>query len=839
MSISPQQLAIMELTKPEEDADALKRQLALEKEMLDLGISRYVNKVNRVQSVGLESESSYGSRLLSNCTETVAVKLQEYQDTKGKRGNKAMALRLLSDIEPEKAAMIALKVVIDKLSTLDVKVTDTAMKIGRKIEDEVRFSAFKLNHWQAFDDLLRDFKQKNTQSYRLIQKRMTYLAEALEDGWRSWVTEEKLHVGILLIDIIVNEVGLVMKKNRRRGTKLTAMLEITPEAMDWITKHNTGMQFMYPDFMPCLVPPRDWEGLRGGGYYSPELQRRCGFIKTKDAEHAKAIAHHDYSIHMHGVNLMQNTGWKINKPVYDVLKEVWEKSFAIGMPETEPFVPPEPPFLKDREDCTEAELEQLSQWKREATIIFKMEKERVAKLLGLKRTLLIASKFRDEKEFYFVYSCDFRGRVYCSTAGLSPQGADLSRGVLTFSSGVSLGESGGRHLRIHGANTYGVDKLSYSDRVKWVEEHREHILATAANPLGSKERGFWGEADKPYQFLAFCFEYSNWAATGYSTEFVSHLPIAADGSCNGLQNFSAMLKDEIGGKATNLCPVDKPADIYQEVANRVIETLKKDAVRDVDYEDELDVKHREFANQWLKLDIGRKLTKKPVMTLPYGSTLSACADSVETWLYERELNLYFGKKWLKKSVNYLAKVIWAAISDVVVAARAAQKWLQNAARVLSREGAYLCWVSPTGFKVYRRAVKHETRRVQTLLCGSTRLTVAFPTNKTDMRRQVSGVSPNFVHSMDASHLIMTVISSNAEGISSFAMIHDDYGTHAGNMDTLHRVLREQFVRIYGDTNWLYNMKSYYEDGWGIQLPALPPTGTLNVSEVLNAEYFFG
>ena len=38
-----------------------------------------------------------------------------------------------------------------------------------------------------------------------------------------------------------------------------------------------------------------------------------------------------------------------------------------------------------------------------------------------------------------------------------------------------------------------------------------------------------------------------------------------DGSCNGLQNFSAMLRDEVGGKAVNLIPSDKPQDVYMEV----------------------------------------------------------------------------------------------------------------------------------------------------------------------------------------------------------------------------------------------------------------------------------
>jgi len=43
-------------------------------------------------------------------------------------------------------------------------------------------------------------------------------------------------------------------------------------------------------------------------------------------------------------------------------------------------------------------------------------------------------------------------------------GNDLSRGLLLFSKGKKLGETGLRWLKIHIANLMGYDKLSYDDR---------------------------------------------------------------------------------------------------------------------------------------------------------------------------------------------------------------------------------------------------------------------------------------------------------------------------------------------------------------------------------------
>ena len=51
------------------------------------------------------------------------------------------------------------------------------------------------------------------------------------------------------------------------------------------------------------------------------------------------------------------------------------------------------------------------------------------------------------------------------------------------------------------------------------------------------------------------------------------MPIALDGTCNGLQHYAAMLRDEVGGKAVNLVPSDKPSDVYGDVAKIVRDKL--------------------------------------------------------------------------------------------------------------------------------------------------------------------------------------------------------------------------------------------------------------------------
>ena len=112
---------------------------------------------------------------------------------------------------------------------------------------------------------------------------------------------------------------------------------------------------------------------------------------------------------------------------------------------------------------------------------------------------------------------------------------------------------------------FGEDKCSMDARLDWVEENEARILQVGDDPLSDL---WWQHADKPFQFLAFCLEYTAFQREGWG--YVSHLPIALDGSCNGLQHFSAMVRDKEGGEAVNLVPADEPADVYQLVADRTM-----------------------------------------------------------------------------------------------------------------------------------------------------------------------------------------------------------------------------------------------------------------------------
>ncbi len=86
---------------------------------------------------------------------------------------------------------------------------------------------------------------------------------------------------------------------------------------------------------------------------------------------------------------------------------------------------------------------------------------------------------------------------------------------------------------------------------------------------------FWQKADKRWLFLAASLEWKGYREQG--PDFISHLPVSMDGTCNGYQHLSAMGRDPAGGRATNLVPANAPQDIYQNVADLGNSRIQRDA----------------------------------------------------------------------------------------------------------------------------------------------------------------------------------------------------------------------------------------------------------------------
>ena len=346
----------------------------------------------------------------------------------------------------------------------------------------------------------------------------------------------------------------------------------------------------------------------------------------------------------------------------------------------------------------------------------------------------------------------------------------------------------------------------------------ELLLSFADDPI---ENQGWLDADNPVQFLAWCFEYAEWFRTG---NVCSHLPVALDGSCSGLQHFSAMLRDEVGGAAVNLTYSPKMNDIYRavaEVAQRAMEAAAPDEAG--------------FRQSWLDHGINRSVTKRSVMTTSYGVTKrSAIRYVIDDYLRATD---FIKPREHYSAAAYLMDFVWPAISAVVVKGKQAMSWLDKAGKQIIKdkgdvEGA-ITWVTPSGFLASQAYYEYEEHNVATKLYGHARIKVLVDSPDASPSRHSQGISPNFIHSMDASHLHLTTARMAKEIPNvSLAMIHDSFGTHAADTEVLFNVLRDEFVKMYQNNDPLQDFANKYN------LPDPPAKGKLDLEEVRRRLYVF-
>jgi len=112
----------------------------------------------------------------------------------------------------------------------------------------------------------------------------------------------------------------------------------------------------------------------------------------------------------------------------------------------------------------------------------------------------------------------------------------------------------------------------------------------------------------------------------------------------------------------------------------------------------------------------------------------------------------------------------------------------------------------------------------------------------DKMKQRNAAAPNFIHSLDASHLMFSVLAGLDVGMEDFMLIHDSFGTQAADTQEFSYLIREQFVAMYEHFDViqrLYNSAfSQLNDGSRMAMVDIPERGNLNLREVLASDYAF-
>lgn len=821
--------------------DLIAEQDRIEGMMRGLTVNRFMEGLAYKLDHQNEAATYYGVTMLKRAIEPLKKAIEEFieEAEKGGPGRRHGALKHLQLVEADVVAYMTSKVVLDQI-TLGAKLPRAALGVGKAIEDELRWRRFDAEQGHLFRRLQEDHGGEMERRKRSV---FVHAFNKYVGEWDDWSQRDKIHLGMLLIEMFIRVTGFAEVVTRYEGKNRTVLyLTATEKVLQWVESSRDNAALLTPVFLPMVVPPTPWTSPQGGGYMTHYV-RPISFVKTPNRNYLtelEAIPEQMAPVY-HAVNVLQAVRWQINRGVLDTMRSLWDQGVAVAkLPPRDPQPIPPSPFPPDKntKSLTPEELAVFKVWKRKATRTYDYNNKLKARRMQTGKVIAIAQQFCEYEAIYFPYTLDFRGRAYAVPMFLNPQGHDQAKGLLRFADGKPLGsERAAGWLAIHGANVWGEDKVSLEDRISWVEERSDKIEATGNDPLADL---WWTKADKPWCFLAFCIEWAGYCREGLS--FKSHLPIAMDGSCSGLQHFSAALRDPVGGAAVNLVPSDKPSDVYQEVMDKAEAKLRLDLTKG-----EVD---EELAAACFAFGLTRKTAKRATMTVPYGSTRYSCRDFVAEYIHEtteerKEKDRNYVSPLVDKEFDaslLLSHYIWEAIGETVIAAREAMDWLRGTARVLAKEELPVTWVTPDGLPIIQAYMDTKHRRVKTKFGDQlVYLTLAedAPGDGLDARRQANGVAPNWVHSQDGCHLRMAVNLAFNNGVDAFAVVHDSFGTHACDTDMLSACLRETFVDLYAGNvlaNFAKDVSPVLSEG--ASLPELPPMGTLDLELVKQSDFVF-
>lgn len=817
---------------------------------------------------GMATETQVGKGILNYAYDKFIGNVKEFveYELKPKCGVQAayhdilMQMDALYNDRVHLLAVLALSTISCTLNCIFKKkneMNDIIAQISNAIEIDASYNAYVNSHPDNLREFETGLKKRVNEHFKVYFMKHKCMPEA-GFVWKAWDASARQKLAARLMECLVKDTSLfeLSQQNHGKGTQSMDRVLPTQFFIDvWNINESIFMQHAF-HAIPTIIPPAEWKDYNYGGYYS-ELKKDFKLLRLHKnktiffTQYLEKLKQTDLTGVLRAVNAVQSTPWKINTKVLKVVEEIMHNGGDLaGIPKFQPY--DKLPRLEG--DYTE---EELKEHKKLAVELIHRENSRKGKALRCLSMLAIAKEYAPYKRIYFPCNMDFRGRVYPIPA-FSFQGDDLTKGLLLLAdTPAATDEKAEYWMRVAGCEFYGNDKVSFDDQIQWTKDNEEAILSVADDPLG-KDKGFWANSDCPVEFLGWCFEYKemldykdkhNDSVIGWTCG----VPVAFDGTCSGLQHFSAALRDEIGGRSVNLIPGDKPRDIYGEVAEKVNAMLRENAKNGTSDalmpnkfgEKTMKWGTRTLAQQWLAFGVNRKVTKRCVMTLAYGAKQFGFKEQI----LEDTLNDVYGTdkgSMFTASKNslalYMAKLIWQAASQTVVKAFAGMEWLQKVSNVICKEGDVVTWTTPMGLPIQQNYMEMEVKKVKMRFLNVTKnFYVPEITGNIAKKKQTQGIAPNFIHSMDAAHLQLSINMCLDKGIHHFSMIHDSYATSPAQADTLFHTVREAFVKMYTENDVLMNFYEEMQTSISkecVDMPLPPKKGNLDINQVLDSLYVF-
>lgn len=826
---------------------------------------------------------------------TEGVRLALLEGRRGKASDAILAPMLNGTLSPSVIALSALQTVLHSIGSQET-LRDTLVRLGSNLADEcwaakltkcspqiarrieraakIKHAAVPLRYAKvrrAVDSIQSDEPRKKPRTDAQLADKA--LLENFKE--RIWSRKARTIAGGWLWNIVSSSLPEVFERVIVEGTTEYA-LTIADDAWAVVDQALLHAVDTHPVFWPETIAPKAWEAYTGGGAHDERVNGNVAVLRSNHKDTQSAVKHAIKTGQMQpaldALNSLQSVAYTVNREVLAVIQECEGYQLKVKGIVPQNLEVPEKPNAFAWEAMDEAQ-QRYAKLKRSA--VKKANRGFIGDRILFATDMATAEDMSKSEAFYTAMNLDWRGRVY-ALSHFNFQREDRVRALFNFAEGLPIGEDGLWYLKVHTANCGDFNKVSkrpLQERVQWCNDNTQLITNIASAPLAHTE---WMKADKPFLFLAACFELSKALAQGSS--FITHLPLSFDGSCSGLQHLCAMTR-AAEGSMVNLTPSLIPQDVYQRVADAVVLRLELDLTNapDADAKDpEKAVKASKDTRAMAALFLDyfnttgdrRKGAKRNVMTYSYSSRkFGMAAQQQEDMMEPLAREVLEGKRtehpfegyqhgpWSKdgqqqpsKAARYIAGHVFDAIEACIHKPAEAMKFLQGIAKTMAHEGKPVQWTTPVGIPWINRYHEKVLDSVSLYLNDKgikERVRVLIATGskrEIDKDKSANGVAPNFVHALDAAHLLRVVNASNLEGIRSIATVHDSFGCLAPQARRFNAIIREQFALMYETHDVLSEIleraTTDLSEANRDRLPPQPAQGPLDLKDILNADFAF-
>ncbi len=406
----------------------------------------------------------------------------------------------------------------------------------------------------------------------------------------------------------------------------------------------------------------------------------------------------------------------------------------------------------------------------------------------------------------------------CSSQYLTYQSNELAKSLLLFSRSEKLYKNnviGINYFKAYGANCFGhkLDKKSWVDRVKWIDDNHENIL-NYTNGILIKQ------ADKKLLFSAFCIEYSKWWASYNNIEtsyFETCLPIQLDATCNGYQHLSLLIYDYDMAKELNLTKSTKediPKDYYSYMIIKLIDLFKSKIKLP-----NLSIQDSGCYERLSNMQIWRSTLKQCIMCIPYNvSTIEMIkyikehfvdiSEKSEVWsVYDLQYQYKENPNIIlcHKDIAFIAAGLREVLEVNFPRLKLLILYLKTLAKIFNKLDLFIRWGTPSGLSVNNSYMSSKETKLRPFSYDKSSFTLKISTGKFSSNKQIRAFMPNLIHSLDAAALaLLTKYHFNSENSNSrnFYAIHDCFAVTANNVELLIKYLKLVYIKMYSEDEYL-------------------------------------